>query len=343
VSGAVRQVRHRIAAATAAVALAVVGCDGRSSSTATPQPTRSPSPSAASPSAAAPTPSTPGTKAPGGFRVVVAADIACDPSDEAYAGGAGSDHACQQRATAELAARLRPDAVLLPGDLQYARGELANFRRVFAKTWGRFRSITYPAPGNHEYGRGVASGYYDYFGPRAGPRGKGYYSADVGSWHLVSLNSNCELIGGCGTDSPQARWLRADLARNHSRCTVALWHHPRWSSGLHGSTTKMDPLWRVLVAGDVDVLLTGHDHHYERFAPLAASGAPDRARGVREFVVGTGGNSLYPVLFRRRGSEVRIADTFGVLELTLTEGSYSWRFVPAAGGDSTDAGSSSCH
>jgi len=305
-------------------------------------------PSAVSPAAtSAATPTTPApTSSPtpaGGTRVVVAADIACDPDHRAYAGGAGTERECRQRATAQLAARLRPAAVLLPGDLQYERGHLADFRATWARSWGRFDEISYPAPGNHEYGTGVAPGYFEYFGERAGPRGKGYYSAEIGGWHVVALNSNCELVGGCGADSPQVRWLRADLRRSTRRCTVALAHHPRWSSGLHGSSPKVDPLWRALVAGGADLLLSGHDHHYERFAPLSAAGARDERRGVRQFIVGTGGRSLYPVGFAKRGSEVRQASSFGVLELTLYADRYDWRFVPVDNGGFTDAGTGRCH
>jgi hypothetical protein len=139
------------------------------------------------------------------------------------------------------------------------------------------------------------------------------------------------------------RWLRADLKRSTSRCTVALWHHPRWSSGLHGSAEKVDPLWRALVAGGADVLLSGHDHHYERFTPLSAAGTPDARRGLRQFIVGTGGRSLYPVGFSKRGSEVRHASTFGVLEMTLYADRYAWRFVPVDDGGFTDTGTDRCH
>jgi len=327
---------------TALALVALASCDGAPQRRAAPPSTSQPAPTR-TPATVPPSTTAPAPPKEAGMRVVIAADIACDPDHEAYAGGAGRDRQCRQRATAELTARLRPQAVLLPGDLQYGRGSLADFRTSWAPTWGRFDRISYPAPGNHEYTRGVATAYFDYFDERAGPRGKGYYGADIRPWHVLSLNSNCEWVGGCGADSPQVRWLRRHLARHRSRCTVALWHHPRWSSGLHGSAARVDPLWRALVAGGVDVLLSGHDHHYERFAPLSAAGVPDARRGVRQFIVGTGGRSLYPIGFPKRGSETRQASTFGVLELTLYADRYSWRFVPVAGGDYTDSGSGRCH
>lgn len=321
----------------------LAACDRSPPSAAPSSPAAASSPAPApTASSLAPTPSARPTPT-GGTRVVAAADIACHADHPAYADGAGSDRECRQRATAELVAELGPQAVLLPGDLQYERGRLADFRRSWAKTWGRFDAISYPAPGNHEYGTGVAPGYFDYFGARAGPRDKGYYSAQIGSWRVFALNSNCERVGGCGANDPQARWLRAELKRHDARCAIALWHHPRWSSGLHGSALKVDPLWRAIVAGGVDVLLTGHDHHYERFAPLSADGRTDVRAGVRQFVVGTGGRSLYPIGFPNRGSEARNASTFGVLELTLYADSYSWRFVPVDDGGFTDAGTGRCH
>jgi len=273
--------------------------------------------------------------------VVAAGDIACDPAHAAFNGGKGTDIECRQQATADLVSDIDPDAVLALGDLQYEVAKLAEFKASYDKSWGRFKDITYPAPGNHEYGTGVAPGYYDYFGKKAGDRDKGYYSADIGRWHLVALNSNCHLVGGCRRGSPMERWLRADLARNRSRCTVAIWHHPRWSSGLHGSAEKVDGLWRTLVSAKVDLLLTGHDHDYERFAPLDAEGRP-AATGVRQFVVGTGGRNLYFFGLPQRGSERKQSQAFGVLKLTLHDDGYSWEFVAVPGEDFTDSGTGRC-
>jgi hypothetical protein len=204
------------------------------------------------------------------------------------------------------------------------------------------KATTRPAPGNHEYNTAGATGYYAYFGAAAGDPARGYYSYDVGTWHLVALNSNCAAIGGCGAGSAEEQWLRADLAAHPAACTLAYWHHPRWSTGDHGSSAIYDGLWKALYAFGAELVLNGHDHHYERFAPQTAAGALDQARGLREFVVGTGGRSHYGTPTIRANSEVRNSDTFGVLRLTLRPAGYDWRFVPAAG-SFTDAGTASCH
>jgi hypothetical protein len=202
--------------------------------------------------------------------------------------------------------------------------------------------------GKHE---GGWAGYFDYFngkgavdGP-AGPRGKGYYSFDVGSWHLIALNSNCTNVpGGCGAGSEQERWLRADLAAHPTQCTLAYWHHPRFSSGHDGSWTSVQALWQALYDAHADVALVSHSHNYERFAPLSAGGDANRERGIRQFVVGTGGAFFTGGLDTRIAhSEVAQNDTFGVLMLTLHQSSYDWRFVPTAGRTFTDSGSGSCH
>jgi hypothetical protein len=281
--------------------------------------------------------------ASGGTVVVAVGDIACDPKDAGFKGGNGTASSCRQRATSDLAIGLKPAAVLALGDLQYEVGRLSAFKESYDATWGRLKKITYPAPGNHEYGTGVTRGYFEYFGAQAGPSGKGYYSADVAGWHLVALNSNCAQIGGCQRGSAQEKWLRADLKAHPAACTIAIWHHPRWSSGLHGSSATVDGLWRALAEAGADVVLVGHDHHYERFSPMNADGAVDKATGMREFVVGTGGRSLYPVLGATKNSEVRETQTFGVLKLTLRPNAYDWAFVPVVGSSFTDSGSGSCH
>ena len=278
-----------------------------------------------------------------GTVVAAAGDIACVPSDSEYNKGLGTPTACRQRATSDLIVAMKPAAVLAMGDLQYEVGRLDAFRASYDRSWGRFKKITYPAPGNHEYGTGVTRGYFEYFGPRAARSRGGYYSAEIAGWHVVSLNSNCDEVGGCQRGSAQEKWLRADLAAHPAACTLAIWHEPRWSSGLHGSNDKVDGLWRALAVAGADVVLAGHDHDYERFAPLNANGAVDRARGLREFVVGTGGRSLYPMLGATKGSEVHDFQTFGVLKLTLRPTGYSWQFLPVAGSAFTDSGSGSCH
>ncbi|MCW2924807.1 MAG: Alkaline phosphatase [Thermoleophilia bacterium] len=277
--------------------------------------------------------------APAGTVLVAAGDIACPPGEHA------TPHRCGDAATARLAASLDPAVVLTLGDEQYDAGELEDYRASFDRTWGKLRPRMHPTPGNHEYASsGRAAGYRAYFGPRATPGGRTYFSFDVGGWHLVSLDSNCtNVAGGCGAGSPQQRWLVADLRAHHARCTLAYWHHPRFSSGLlHGSSTDVDALYRTLDAGGADVVLNGHEHNYERFAPQHGDGSPARG-AVREFVVGTGGNSLYPFGPAIANSEVRRNDAFGVLELQLRPTGYAWRFHAMSSAGSRDHGTGACH
>ena len=234
--------------------------------------------------------------------------------------------------------------MLALGDLQYEDGTWLKFTQSYEASWGRVKSITYPAPGNHEYDSPAAAGYYDYFGARAGDRAKGYYSFDLGAWHLIALNSECSAVGGCGPGSPQLAWLIQDL-RSHtsSACTLAFWHHPRFSSGQHGSDATYHAFWQALYDHDADLVLVGHDHNYERFAPQTPLGVADPARGIRQFVVGTGGKTLRPFATVAANSEVRESATFGILKLTLHPTSYDWAFVPEAGRTFTDTGSGTCH
>jgi acid phosphatase type 7 len=217
--------------------------------------------------------------------------------------------------------------VFTVGDNAYGDGTPREFARCYDPTWGRHKARTRPSPGNHDYETGSAAGYYGYFGARAGPAGRGYYSFDLGDWHVISLNSNIGMSAG----SPQVQWLRADLAVTTKRCVLAYWHHPRFSSGIHGSTTRMTPLWNLLAREHADVVLAAHDHHYERFAPVD---------GIRSFVVGTGGAERYPILFVRRDSVLHDTSA-GVLRLGLGTAGYTWRFL-AAGGGFSDAGRGSC-
>lgn len=277
--------------------------------------------------------------------VAAAGDIACDPRSRFR----GSKHACRDRQTADVLADADLSAVLTLGDNQYEDGRLSAFRAVYDRSWGRVRDITRPAVGNHEYGTRGAAGHFDYFngaGRRGGPAGdrdKGYYSFDVGAWHLIALNSVCDQVGGCHAGSPQEQWLRADLAAHPGRCTLAYWHHPRFSSGQQSSSRRFIPFWRALYDAGADVVLAGHAHDYERFAPLTPEGVLDPVRGIREFVVGTGGKYHYPLAAPQPHSEVGDATTWGVLQLTLRAEAYEWRFVPEAGGGFTDAGSAACH
>lgn len=275
--------------------------------------------------------------------VLAAGDIACDPQSQYFNDGKGQPGHCQMQATATLVRQAKPRAVLALGDNQYERGELDNFKRAYAPTWGRFKAITKPVPGNHEYYSDQAKGYYDYFGPLAGDRNKGYYSFDLGSWHLIALNSNCPAIGGCGAGSPQEQWLQADLNKNSKTCTLAFWHHPRYSSGVHGNNAEMEAFWQALYNAKAEVVLTAHDHLYERFAPQGPAGKLDAKLGLRQFVVGSGGKSLYPFKTLRPNSEVRIENSYGVLKLALANKGYEWEFLPTLAGQPSDRGQALCH
>jgi acid phosphatase type 7 len=242
-------------------------------------------------------------------------------------------------ATAKLLDRIA-GAVFTAGDNAYQNGSAAEFMRCYEPTWGRHKRRTHPVAGNHEYVMPGAAGYFGYFGAAAGDSGKGYYSYSLGSWHIVALNSNIDMRPG----SPQLRWLRADLAAHPTRCALAYWHHPRFSSGTtHGSAKETLPLWQALYEAGVDVVIAGHEHNYERFAPQDPLGVADPARGIREFVVGTGGDSHFPLGPPIANSEVANSATFGVLRLTLEPAGYHWEFIPVPGKTFTDAGSGSCH
>jgi acid phosphatase type 7 len=278
--------------------------------------------------------------------IAAAGDIACDPANPQFDSGRGNSNACAQQSTANLltalAARGDLGAILTLGDTQYEVNTYEAFLQSFDKSWGRFKALIRPTVGNHEYLTPDAGGYFQYFGAAAGRPDQGYYSFDLGTWHLIALNSQCSRAGGCNEDSPQGRWLRDDLAAHRNRCVLAFWHIPLFSSGGRAETNSKS-LWDQLHAAGADVILAGHDHTYERFAPQDPDGRADPTRGIREFVVGTGGNNhtKFDVIFAN--SEVRNADTFGVLILTLRPTSYDWRFLPVAGEDFTDAGTGSCH
>jgi acid phosphatase type 7 len=259
--------------------------------------------------------------------------------------GAGDIADCSStgdEATAKLLDKIE-GTVFTAGDNAYPSGTDEDFENCYDPTWGRHKARTYPATGNHEYETANASGYFNYFGAAAGDPGGGYYSYDLGEWHVVALNSACDEVGGCKADSPMLRWLREDLADNAKSCTVAYFHDPLFSSGPDGNRDRMKPIWEVLYAANVDVVLNSHTHVYERFAPQDPNGVADSARGIREFVVGTGGASLHPIEEAKPNSEVQNDDTHGVLKLTLHSTSYDWEFVPIAGKTFTDSGSDSCH
>lgn len=287
--------------------------------------------------------------------IAAAGDIACDTTSDFYNGGAGVEGHCRQRATSDLLVGGGFSSVLPLGDIQYHVGALDDFRAVFDRTWGRVKPIIRPVPGNHEYSTSNARGYFDYFngegeavGP-AGERGKGYYSFNLGAWHLIALNTVCDQVpaggalDGCAPGSPQERWLQADLAANRTSCTLAYWHSPRFNSGLRGNSLGSQTFWEVLHRAGADIVLSGDAHDYERFAPQDPTGGADPVRGIRAFVVGTGGVFFTGWSKVKANSEVRQNDTFGVLAITLRPTSYEWRFVPESGKTFTDSGSGVCH
>jgi hypothetical protein len=227
------------------------------------------------------------------------------------------------------------------GDNAYPDGTYQQHRDCYGSSWGRHKDRTKPSAGNHEYNTPDAAGYFNYFGARAGPTGKGYYSYDRGSWHVVVLNSNCWEVS-CAEGSAQDRWLEADLAANDDHgCTLAYFHYPRFSSTRDHPSVA--PFWKDLYAAGAEVVVNGHTHNYERFAPQRPDGTLDRAGGIREFVVGTGGAHHHPFGTVKPNSQSRNANTYGVLKLTLRSGGYDWKFVPQAGKTFTDSGTKSCH
>lgn len=277
-----------------------------------------------------------GARAAPAATVYAAGDIArCPHPDTRFSGAAET--------AAVVAAGLAADpgaAVLTLGDHTYPRGRPEEYTACYGPTWGRFRDRTYPAPGNREYATGRGKPYFDYFGQRAG---RGYYSFDLGGWHLVSLDSD---LSGAAM-AAQLAWLREDLAAHPARCTLAYWHHPLYSSGGHGNVAVMHDAWNLLYKAGAELVLSGHDHDYERFAPQDADGRLDQARGIRQFVVGTGGAFATPFLWPVANSQFRENNRYGVLRLRLFDGGYEWRFMPVAGtqeqGPEPDHGSGTCH
>jgi acid phosphatase type 7 len=260
--------------------------------------------------------------------------------------GAGDIADCRDLSGAEATAKLLdqiPGTVMAVGDLAYPDGTKENFE-CYDRTWGRQKARTRPAPGNHEFHSSAATPYFDYFGAVAGSPGDGYYSYELGAWHIVVLNSECLDVGGCGPGSRQEKWLRADLAAHRVACTLAYWHKPLFSSGgAHGNDLEVAPLWQALYDAGADVVIGGHDHNYERFALQTPQGDLDAAHGIREFVVGTGGKNLRPFGTVKANSEVRINEAFGVLKLTLHPTSYDWNFISQEGKQFGDSGSTPCH
>jgi acid phosphatase type 7 len=256
--------------------------------------------------------------------------------------GAGDIASCSSNGDEATAALLDDieGTVFTTGDNAYSSGTSREFQDCYDPSWGRHRHRTRPSPGNHEYNTSGASGYFAYFGNAAGSPGKGYYSYDLAGWHIVVIDSERHTDEG---DPAQVAWLRQDLASHRTPCTLAYWHHPRFSSGTeHGSESLMEDIWQILYDDGADVALAGHEHNYERFAPLTPQGKPDPDRGIRQFVVGTGGRSLYDFGQAITGSEFRYNDDFGVLKLVLLPSAYQWQFINTAR-VVIDQGSGSCH
>jgi hypothetical protein len=258
--------------------------------------------------------------------------------------GAGDIADCAVTADSQTATLVEGIAgtVIELGDAAYPTGSTADFRDCYDPTWGRFRTRTRPAAGNHEYETAGAAPYFAYFGAAAATPGRGWYAYDKSSWHIVVLNSNCAEIGGCSTTSPQGRWLRADLQAHLGQNVLAYFHHPLFSSGEHGATSDVRPLWELLYAAGADLILNGHEHDYERFAPQDPWGRPDSTYGIRELIVGTGGAPLRGRGVTAANSQV-FASVHGVIKLTLHASSYDWSFIPVAGQAFADHGTGKTH
>jgi alkaline phosphatase len=314
------------------IAVALVGCarpaaSSDSTALATPSPSSTPTERPTERPTGRPTETAQPTATPGPVATMVAAgDIAsCTEQGDS--------------ATAELVSEVTGTVALL-GDSVYPAGSDANYAECYDPVWGGWKDRTRPAMGNHDAQDDGGAAYFRYFGDAAGTPGEGWYSYELGAWHIVVLNSNCGLVR-CDPESPQLDWLVADLAAADTRCTLAYWHHPRFTSGPHGDQAFVAPFWQALQEADADVVLVGHDHLYERFAPQSASGETDPDEGMRQFTVGTGGKELYPAERIAPNSELIIDDAFGVLVLTLHPKSYEWTFAKTDG-SRPDFGSARC-
>jgi calcineurin-like phosphoesterase family protein len=272
--------------------------------------------------------------------------ISLPPTGDPVLVGAGDIADCPDYSGAEATAKLLDvitGEVFTAGDNAYEEGTAEQFRTCYDPTWGRHKARTRPSVGNHEFHSGGATPYFDYFGANAGDPSKGYYSYNIGAWHVVVLNSECAEVKGCQAGSTQELWLRQDLQSHPSACTLAYWHKPLFSSGAkHGNDPEVKPFWDDLYASHAAIVINGHDHDYERFAPQNPGGAADPAHGIREFVVGTGGKSHRPFAKPLPTSEVRDWSAYGVLKLTLHAKGYDWEFIPEAGKSFRDSGSGAC-
>jgi hypothetical protein len=266
------------------------------------------------------------------------------PSADPVLVGAGDIADCGLEGDSATAALLDTieGTVFTTGDNVYPDGTADQFRDCYGPTWGRHLARTRPAPGNHDWNTRDLAGYLGFFGAVASPAGTSWYSYDLGTWHVIVLDSDCTAVGGCGPDSIQGRWLAADLAGSNARCTIAIWHHPRFSSGEHGNDASVAPFWRALHDAAADVVVNGHDHDYERFAPQDPDGREDKVRGIREFVVGTGGEALRGFPSIAANSVVRASVAHGVVRFVLRPGDYEWTFISTTGVFS-DIGQAACH
>jgi calcineurin-like phosphoesterase family protein len=274
--------------------------------------------------------------------IAAAGDIACDPSSSNFRNGQGTSSACKAKATSDLIRSEPIDAVLALGDNQYQCGGYQAFQESFDPSWGRFKAMIHPALGDNEYETGGtdcapnAAGYFRYFGAAAG-NARGDYALTLGKWRLIALNAECSHAGGCGSSSPQGTFLKTQLTK--ATCTLVYWHQPYYN-GTSRMSSSYKAFWDILYAGNAEVVLNGHLHNYARFAPQDAGGHVDAARGVRQFIVGTGGRSLFSLDGDRNVETTRKA--YGVLELRLHATSYHWAFVNTAG-TVVDSGTANCH
>ncbi len=298
-------------------------------STATPLPTSTPTLAPTSTPTVTPTSIPVPTGSPADPVLIGAGDIA-------MCGRPGSGQ------TAQILAK-NPGTVIAVGDNAYPDGAPADYTNCYDPTWGAFKGKTFAVPGNHDYTTANASGYFAYFGSKAGDPAQGWYSFNVGAWHILAINSNCSAVGGCNTGSPQETWVKSDLAASTAKCTLAFWHHPYYSSGRNGDFTQMGAIWQDLYNAGAEIVVSGHDHDYERFAPQDASGTKDTARGITQFVVGTGGSDFTPLVFPLQPNSVtQLENVFGVLKLILHPTSYTWQFIPISG-TFKDSGTVACH
>jgi calcineurin-like phosphoesterase family protein len=283
--------------------------------------------------------------APSGSGSGAVASFGPDPSGTVVITGAGDIADCGSdgaRRTSDLLLG-QPGGIFTAGDNAYDDGTAGQFAACYEPTWGRVKDRTIlPAAGNHDWNTPGAAGYLGYFGTVAAPNGVTWYARDLGAWHVVVLDSDCVQVGGCGLESPQGKWLAADLAASSARCTLAIWHHPRFTSAERGDNESVDPFWDLLQRDGAELVVNGHEHDYERFAPQDATGREERPGGIREIVVGTGGGELTGFSRAAANSEFRLSGVYGVLRLTLHPANYDWEFLPVSG-DVADSGSTLCH